>query len=81
MYLLWEGGDWGTLFRSTFSKVTDGSPNDIVLNEEETHAYNELIKDNNATMAWELLDEFVLKALGLSKVHDKGNFLTLCIFI
>lgn len=81
MYLLWEGGDWGTLFRSTFSKVADGSPNDIVLNEEETHAYNELIKDNNATMAWELLDEFELKALGLSKVHDKGNFLTLCIFI
>ncbi|KAK1394402.1 hypothetical protein POM88_013458 [Heracleum sosnowskyi] len=72
MYLVWEGGDWGTLFRRSFSRVSDGSPNDIVLTDEEAHAYDELTKDNNTTLAWELLDEFVLKSLGLSNVSDKA---------
>lgn len=79
MYLIWEGGNWGTIFRSTFGKAVDGSASDIELNEEETHAYKELIKDNYATMAWDLLNEFQLKSLGLSRVAKKGNFLSLCI--
>ncbi|KAK1400997.1 hypothetical protein POM88_000602 [Heracleum sosnowskyi] len=72
MYLVWEGGDWGTLFRSSFSRVSDGSPSDIILSDEEAHAYAELTKDNYATMAWVLLDEFQLKSLGLSNVSDKA---------
>ena len=57
--------------------MSDGSPDDIVLSEEEAHAYDELIKDDYATMAWELLDEFLLKSLNLSKVSDKGKSLLL----
>ncbi|KAK1380314.1 hypothetical protein POM88_027058 [Heracleum sosnowskyi] len=72
MYLVWEGGDWGTLFRRSFSRVSDGSPNDIVLNDEEAHAYAEFTKDDYATTAWTLLDEFQLKSLGLSSVSDKA---------
>ncbi|KAK1392319.1 hypothetical protein POM88_011375 [Heracleum sosnowskyi] len=53
--------------------VSDGSPNDIILNDEEAHAYAELTKDDYATMAWELLDEFHLKSLGLSNVSDKAT--------
>ncbi|KAK1385018.1 hypothetical protein POM88_022753 [Heracleum sosnowskyi] len=71
MYLIWEGGDWGTLFRSSFSRVSDGSPSNIILNDEEAHAYAELTKDDYATLAWVLLDEFQLKSLGLSNVSDK----------
>ncbi|KAK1352208.1 hypothetical protein POM88_053472 [Heracleum sosnowskyi] len=67
MYLMWDEGDWGTLFQSSFSRVSDGSPDDIILTEEEAHAYAKLIKDDYATKAWELLDEFVLKSLKLSK--------------
>ena len=77
VYLVWEGGDWGTLFRKSFGRVSDGSAADIVLNEEEAHAYAELTKDNGTTVAWELLDEFVLKSVGLSKVSDKGKPLVL----
>ncbi|KAK1379480.1 hypothetical protein POM88_026224 [Heracleum sosnowskyi] len=44
MYLVW-GGDWGTLFRRSFSRVSDGSPNDIVLTDEEAYAYDELTKE------------------------------------
>jgi hypothetical protein len=73
MYLVWDGGDWGTLFQSSFSRVSDGSPGDIVLTEEEAFAYAELTKDDYATKAWELLDEFLLKSLGLSRVSDNGN--------
>ncbi|KAK1381844.1 hypothetical protein POM88_019579 [Heracleum sosnowskyi] len=69
---MWDEGDWGTLFQSSFSRVSDGSPYDIILTEEETHAYAELIKDDYATKAWELLDEFVLKSLKLSKVSDQA---------
>ncbi|KAK1374769.1 hypothetical protein POM88_030962 [Heracleum sosnowskyi] len=72
MYLVWEGGDWGTLFRRSFSRVSDGSPGNIILNDEEAHAYAELTKDDYATMAWMLLDEFQLKSLGLSNVSDKA---------
>ncbi|KAK1364099.1 hypothetical protein POM88_039660 [Heracleum sosnowskyi] len=72
MYLIWEGGDWGTLFRSSFSRVSDGSPSDIILSDEEARAYAKLTKDNYATMAWVLLDEFQLKSLGLSNISDKA---------
>ena len=81
MYLVWEGGDWGTLFRSSFSRVSDGSPSDIILSDEEAHAYAELTKDNYATLAWVLLDEFQLKSLGLSNVSDKGNSHLISFFI
>lgn len=80
MYLIWDGGDWGTLFQSSFSRVSDGSPGDIVLTEEEAFAYAELTKDDYATKAWELLDEFQLKSLGLSRVSDKGNSFYLCFY-
>lgn len=30
-YLEWDGGDWGTLFRKTFLKVSDGSAKGIIL--------------------------------------------------
>ncbi|KAK1387032.1 hypothetical protein POM88_015210 [Heracleum sosnowskyi] len=72
MYLVWERGDWGTLFHRSFGRVSDGNPNNIDLNEEESHAYSVLIKDNGTTVAWELLDEFVLKSVHLSTVHDKA---------
>lgn len=31
IYLIWEGGDWGTLLRLAFDKVTDGSSGNIHL--------------------------------------------------
>ncbi|KAK1384217.1 hypothetical protein POM88_021952 [Heracleum sosnowskyi] len=56
----------------SFSRVSDGSPGNITLNDEEAHAYAELTKDDYATTARVLLDEFQLKSLGLSNVSDKA---------
>ncbi|KAK1356169.1 hypothetical protein POM88_049425 [Heracleum sosnowskyi] len=44
----------------------------LFLTDEEAYAYDEVTKDNNSTLAWEVLDEFVLKSLGLSSVSDKA---------
>ncbi|KAL8126026.1 hypothetical protein AgCh_013354 [Apium graveolens] len=33
LFVIWEGGDWGSLFRSSFGLVVDGSPNDITLSQ------------------------------------------------
>ncbi|KAL8131461.1 hypothetical protein AgCh_007409 [Apium graveolens] len=48
MWLRWENGDWGTLFRSSFGKVSDGSLKFIHLTPEETIIYNELTRDDAA---------------------------------
>lgn len=78
MYLAWEEGNWGTLFRSSFGSVMDGSPNDIVLSPEERVAYDTLIKDNGQTHSWDLLNEMTLREFGLSPVFEKGMpYLTL----
>ncbi|KAK1400727.1 hypothetical protein POM88_000332 [Heracleum sosnowskyi] len=60
------------MFCKSFGRVADGSPSNIILNDKESHAYSELIKDNGTIMAWELLDEFVLKSVHLSTVSDKA---------
>lgn len=70
--LHWEGGDWGTLFRSKFCKVVDGSVDSIHLSDVEKAAYAELVKDNGQSKCWDLLDEFNLRKLGLSRVSDEG---------
>ena len=71
--LRWKKGDWGTLFRKTFCIVEDGSPEDIELSEKEKEALTELQKDNGQTHYRKILDEFVLKDVGLSRVTDYGN--------
>ncbi|KAK1392401.1 hypothetical protein POM88_011457 [Heracleum sosnowskyi] len=53
-------------------RVSDGSPSNIILNNEEAHAYAELTKDDYATTARVLLDEFQIKSLVLSDVSDKA---------
>ncbi|KAL8115868.1 hypothetical protein AgCh_022385 [Apium graveolens] len=63
LYVLLEGGDWGTLFRSSFGLAVDGSPNDIVLSEEETKAFNLLTQDNGSSHSWDLIRETVLVEL------------------
>lgn len=73
VYLLWEGGDWGTLFRQTFTRVMDGSPDEIQLSPEEQQAYDVLTTDNGTTHAWFLLKESSLREVGLSPVSEKGN--------
>nr|XP_017227649.1 PREDICTED: uncharacterized protein LOC108203324 [Daucus carota subsp. sativus] len=70
--LHWEGGDWGTLFRSKFCKVVDGSVDSIHLSDVEKAAYAELVKDNGQSKCWDLLDEFNLRKLGLSRVSDEA---------
>lgn len=72
--LTWRDGDWGTLFRKSFSPVRDGHPDDIELTEEETIALFELQKDNGSTHYRKILDEFNFKKLKLSRVSDKGNY-------
>ena len=49
MILVWKNGDWGTLFRRSFGRVSDGSPDYIELSEEEKLAYLELIADGGST--------------------------------
>lgn len=75
-----EGGDWGTLFRQSFGKVSDGSPKNIILNSEEEAIYPELIWDKGQIHSWTLLEEFFLVHSKLSHVSTKGitpTFLTI----
>ena len=72
--LKWEGGDWGTLFRRSFGKVSDWSAKTITLSPEEMIIYDELIKDNGQTVSQMLLEEFSLIHAGLSTVSVKGIF-------
>ncbi|KAL8104458.1 hypothetical protein AgCh_028613 [Apium graveolens] len=65
------GGDWGTLFRSSFGLAVDGSPNDITLSEEEARAFNLLTQDNGTSHSWDLIRETVLVERGLSPIHKK----------
>ncbi|KAL8127159.1 hypothetical protein AgCh_014181 [Apium graveolens] len=71
--LRWENGDWGTLFRSSFRKVSDGSLKSIHLTLEETIIYDELTRDDGATISWNLLEEFSLIHVGLSSVSQQGD--------
>lgn len=80
MLLLWEGGDWGTLFRPSFGRVNDGSPKTIELSIEEQAIYDDLIKDEGQSHSWTLLEEFSLKHVGLSNVTDEGTFLFLLVY-
>ncbi|KAL8105086.1 hypothetical protein AgCh_029032 [Apium graveolens] len=68
----WENGDWGTLFRSSFRKVSDGSLKSIHLTPEETIIYNGLTQDNDTTTSWTLLEEFSLIHVGLSSVSQQA---------
>ena len=70
--IVWEGGDWGTLFRKQFSRVSDGSADSIMLSEAERLAYDELVRDGGESLSWDLLEEFSLKAVGLSGASSKG---------
>ena len=70
--LIWDGGDWATLFRRSFCKVADGSPSSIKLGPEEELAYEALISDNGQTTCYSLLEEFSLKSTGLSRCSDRG---------
>ncbi|XP_074357867.1 uncharacterized protein LOC141697403 isoform X2 [Apium graveolens] len=70
--LTWAGGDWATLFRRPFCKVSDGSPGSIRLTDEEEVAYQALISDDGKTDTWTLLEEFSLKKVGLSQASDKA---------
>ncbi|KAL8088283.1 hypothetical protein AgCh_038166 [Apium graveolens] len=70
--LRWENGDWGTLFRSSFGKVSDGSLKSIHLTLEETIIYDELTRDDGATISWTLLEEFSLIQVGLSFVSQQA---------
>ena len=81
MILVWKNGDWGTLFRRSFNRVSDGSPDSIELSEEEKLAYLELIADGGSAHFRQLTEEFSLKAAGLSHVSDEGNSLTFCPYI
>ena len=73
LYVHWEGGDWGTLFRKSFGRVSDGSPDHIILSEEDQLAYNELIKDNGQSHYRTFLDELVMREVGISPVSQKGK--------
>ncbi|KAL8107664.1 hypothetical protein AgCh_024172 [Apium graveolens] len=70
--LRWENGDWGTLFRSSFEKIIDGSLKSIHLTPEETIIYDELTRDDGATISWTLLEEFSLIHVGLSSVSQQA---------
>ncbi|XP_074356943.1 uncharacterized protein LOC141696720 [Apium graveolens] len=70
--LRWENGDWGTLFRSSFGKVSDGSLKSIHLTPEETIIYNGLTQDDGSTTSWTLLEEFSLIHVGLSSVSQQA---------
>ncbi|KAL8149186.1 hypothetical protein AgCh_006264 [Apium graveolens] len=65
------GGDWGSLFRSSFGLAVDGSPNDITLSEEEARGFNLLTQDNGTSHSWDLIRETVLVERGLSPVNKK----------
>ncbi|KAL8126038.1 hypothetical protein AgCh_013362 [Apium graveolens] len=71
LFVIWEGGDWGTLFRSSFGLAVDGSPNDIIFSEEEARAFNLLTQDNGTSHSWDLIRETVLVERGLSPVPKK----------
>lgn len=76
-YLEWDGGDWGTLFRSSFARVSDGSAKGITLNPEEEAAFAILTEaDGEAITMPSLLSEDSLRAVGLSPVSERGKFLT-----
>ncbi|KAL8146471.1 hypothetical protein AgCh_004269 [Apium graveolens] len=70
--LRWENGDWGTLFRSSFGKVSDVSLKSIHLTPEKTIIYNGLTQDNGTTTSWTLLEEFSLIHVGLSSVSQQA---------
>ncbi|KAL8094462.1 hypothetical protein AgCh_036117 [Apium graveolens] len=70
--LRWENGEWGTLFRSSIRKVSDGSLKSIHLTPEETIIYDELTRDDGATTSWTLLEEFSLIHVGLSSVSQQA---------
>ena len=56
--------------------MSDGSAESIMLSEADREAYDELIKDGGESLSWNLLDEFSLKSVGLSRASNKGiNFI------
>ncbi|KAL8089488.1 hypothetical protein AgCh_039091 [Apium graveolens] len=71
LFVIWEGGDWGSLFRSSFGLAVDGSPNDITLSEEKARGFNLLTQDNGTSHCWDLIRETVLVERGLSPVNKK----------
>ncbi|KAL8147422.1 hypothetical protein AgCh_004941 [Apium graveolens] len=71
LFVIWEGGDWGSLFRSSFGLAVDGSPNDITLSEEEARGFNLLTQDNGTSHCWDLIRETVLVERDLSPVNKK----------
>ncbi|KAL8087763.1 hypothetical protein AgCh_037786 [Apium graveolens] len=73
LFVVWEGGDWGTLFRSSFGLAVDGSPNDITLSEEEARAFNLLTQDNGTSHSWDFIRETILVERGLSPVPKKSK--------
>lgn len=81
VYVVWERGDRGSLFRSLFGKAVDGSLRDITLTPEEQATFDVLTANNGETHSWEILREKILVEHGLSPVSRKGNsFLFLLFF-
>ena len=74
IYCEWEGGDWGTLFRTSFCKVKDGGSGMIQLSPEEKLIILELGRDKGQTHYRKLLEEHSLRAVGLSKCSHSGNY-------
>lgn len=66
-------GDCGTLFRSSFGQLVDGSPSDITLTLVEQTAFNALNADNGWTHSCDLPRETVVVEHGLSPISQKGN--------
>lgn len=80
-YLEWEGGDWGPLFRKTFSKVTDGNAKGISLSTEDQAAFDTLTQGDGMSITCQsLINEESLRAVGLSPVSEGGNFLSCLCF-
>ena len=81
MFLHWEGGDWGTLFKSAFARVTDGSNSCHNPSPDDKLIIEQLSCDDGATHYRKIINERALVSLGLSNVSDEGTlFFTLSDF-
>ena len=81
MFLHWEGGNWGTLFKSSFARVTDGSNSFHNPSHDDKYIIEQLSYNDGATHYRKIINERALIILGLSNASDKGTlFFTLSNF-
>ena len=82
MFLHWEGGDWGTLFKSAFSQVIDGSNSLHNPSPDDKYIIEKILCDDRATHYRKIINERALISLGLSNASDEGTlFSHLVIFV